>query len=97
LILKNKYQRRGAKSKLWKQIIVDCLGKVCQDLKYLEEVSALGIAIYLNAALEGERKLPHITEKFVKRKEEILPNKRFESVYNNYYQIYQKCYPALLK
>ena len=66
-------------------------------MKYLEEVSALGIAIYLNAALEGERKLPHITEKFVKRKEEILPNKRFESVYNNYYQIYQKCYPALLK
>jgi xylulokinase len=85
----------GAKSKLWKRIVVDCLGVKCHDLTQPEEVSALGIAIYINAALEGEKRLSKIADKFVKARGEILPNKKIRVVYNNYYKLYRRCYPAL--
>ena len=85
----------GAKSELWKHIVIDVLGSKCHDLAQPEEASALGTAIYINAALEGKERISKMLDKLVKVKGVILPNKKKKAAYHELYWLYCRCYPAL--
>jgi xylulokinase len=86
----------GAKSSLWKQIVVDVLGLKCYELAHPEEASALGVALYVKMALGNKKITRDIRDKFVKTKGLLIPNKKKTYRYNKLYQIYRKCYPALV-
>jgi len=85
----------GAKSNLWKRIVVDILGSKCYDLPHPEEASALGVAMYINAALEGKKRITDTLDKFVKVKRVILPDKQRKVTYDKFYRVYCKSYFAL--
>ncbi|MEM4703944.1 MAG: xylulokinase [Candidatus Bathyarchaeia archaeon] len=85
----------GAKSILWKQIIVDVLGLKCYELEQPEEASALGVALYVNMALGNKKITLDMRNKFVKTKGLLIPDKKKTNVYKKFYRIYRKCYPAL--
>lgn len=85
----------GAESELWKRIVVDVLGLKCADLEQPEEASALGVAMYINAALEGKKRMSAILDKFVRVKRLVLPDKKKKATYDKFYEAYSKCYPAL--
>jgi len=85
----------GAESSLWKQIVIDVLGFRCDDLAQPEEASALGVAMYINAALNGKRHLSEMADKFAPIKKTVLPNREKTAEYDRLYKIYSRCYPAL--
>lgn len=87
----------GAKSILWKQIVVDVLGLKCYELAQPEEASALGVALYVNMALGNKKITRNMQDKFVKTKGLLIPDKKKTNMYNKFYQIYKKCYPALIE
>ncbi|MGQ9565491.1 MAG: xylulokinase [Candidatus Bathyarchaeales archaeon] len=86
----------GAESILWKQIVVDVLGLKCYELAQPEEASALGVALYVNTALGDKKITQNIRDRFVKTKGLLVPDKNNTNIYDKFYQIYKKCYPALV-
>jgi xylulokinase len=87
----------GASSRLWKQIVIDVLGFECSELKQPGEVSALGLAACIDAAIEGDRKLVETQKRFVKAHNTMRIDHENKVTYDKFYHIYKECYPALAK
>jgi len=85
----------GAESEIWKHIVVDVLGVRCSDLMYPGDAGAIGVATYIGAALEGKNRIVDILDKIVRLKGTILPNEKEKAIYDEFYRIYCKCYPAV--
>jgi xylulokinase len=85
----------GAKNDLWKRIIVDILGIKCYDLMYPEDAGTIGVSSYINVALGMDRNILDYLDRTSRIKNVIIPDKKKSKIYEKYYKIYCKCYPAL--
>jgi len=85
----------GAESRLWRQIVVDVLGIPCVTLARPEVTSAIGVALYINGALNGRKRMSEMMQKAVEIRERVLPDKENVRKYERFYRIYRRCYPAL--
>ncbi len=84
----------GAKSRLWRAIFSDVLGKPIERLNFIDEATSVGAAIAggvgtgIFASLED-------AERFVRVEEEVQPDEKNVRLYNGYYGIFKECYARL--
>jgi xylulokinase len=85
----------GAKSSLWKKIIVNVLGIECKLLENPGETTAMGIAICTFTGVKIYDSIEKAVKSFVKVKDVEKPSQNEHEEYDKLFKIYLKCYPAL--
>ena len=85
----------GAKSSLWREIIVNVLGMECKLLENPGETTAMGIAACILAGVKIYDSIEKAVENFVKIKGIEKPVFEENEKYDKLFKIYLKCYPAL--
>lgn len=84
----------GGNSPLWRQMLADlynCPISVAES----KEGPALGAAILAMVGTGAYKSVPEACKKLVKTKQSCLPNSESAAVYERYYRLYRKLYPAL--
>jgi len=84
----------GATSPLWKQIIADVLNIKLEVLDF-ERGPAYGAAILAMVAANEYKSVEDATNKLIKVKETVAPQKRNVENYKEKYDVFKKLYPAL--
>lgn len=85
----------GATSLLWKQIVVDALGLNCHALAQPEEASALGVALYVSAALGDKKGIADRERTFIRTKESLVPDRKNTQIYRTLHKIHKASYTSL--
>jgi len=86
----------GARSRIWRQIQADVLGKPVAHTK-IEEASALGAAMLAAISLGIYKDLNDASRNMVKIMERHTPNPEVHSKYEDMFQMYKDLYGALRK
>jgi len=84
----------GAKNPKWRQIQADIYNKKVSTLQ-ITDTSPFGAAILASIGYGKFKDIKEASSFYVKRKEELLPNKEYADIYNLVYSNYKKIYPAL--
>lgn len=84
----------GARSKLWRQILSDILGKRLAISQYPEEATSVGAAISGAVGIGFYRDFS-VAEKLVRTVDEDLPNAKNYRRYAAYHDIFEKLYKCL--
>ncbi|MHA1582980.1 MAG: xylulokinase [Candidatus Baldrarchaeia archaeon] len=85
----------GAKSNLWRKIIVNVLGMECKLLENPGETTAIGIATCILTGVKIYDNIEKAVKNFVKIKGVEKPVFEEYEKYDKLFKIYLKCYPAL--
>ena len=86
----------GAKSRLWRSIFADVLGKPIQRLNFIDEATSIGAAIAGGVGVGMFLSLGDAV-RFVKVEEEVHPFEKNVKLYNEYYRAFKECYPRLVE
>jgi len=85
----------GAKSSLWRKIIVNVLGMECKLLENPGETTAIGIAACILTGVRIYDSIEKTIKRFVRVKGIEKPASKEKKKYDKLFKIYLKCYPAL--
>jgi len=84
----------GGKSPLWKQMQSDVFNTPVETLS-LSEGGALGVALLAGVGTGVYKSVPEACDAVLSVKSSLSPIKENTELYNKYYNIYTKLYPAL--
>jgi xylulokinase len=86
----------GAKGKVWLQILADMWQKKLLIPKFMEEATSMGAAICGGVGI-GAFKDFKVINKFNSIVDEIIPDPKNRECYSRLYEVFNKCYDALLQ
>jgi xylulokinase len=84
----------GSRSFLWRQIQADIYGKNLVTLR-TSEGSALGAALLAGVGAKIYASVEESAQEAIQVRESMSPNPDHVAVYDRYYQVYRKLYPAV--
>ncbi|MBZ5562898.1 MAG: xylulokinase, partial [Acidobacteriia bacterium] len=84
----------GSRSFLWRQIQADIYGKEVVTLR-TSEGSALGAALLAGVGAKVYASVEESAREAIQVKEQLAPRPDCATVYDQYYQVYRRLYPAV--
>ncbi len=84
----------GSRSFLWRQIQADIYGKEVVTLR-TSEGSALGAALLAGVGAKIYASVEESAREAIQVKEQMAPRPDYVAVYDQYYQVYRRLYPAV--
>ncbi|MCL2513385.1 MAG: xylulokinase [Oscillospiraceae bacterium] len=84
----------GGSSALWRQMLSDIFGIDIKTVKS-KEGPALGVALLAGVGAGIYKSVPEACDSVIAYSERQLPNNENQKIYEKYYDLYKKLYPAL--